>query len=384
MSATRGVILVADDEKHVRDVCVDLLEAEGFEVHSAVDGEAALALIEERHFDAVLSDIVMPGLTGVELLRSVRKRELDVPFVLMTGDPRVETAVEAVELGAVRYLRKPLSPDELTSVVGHAVSLSRLAAAKRDALLRQGEAAQDRLIGDRAGLEGAYALACSTLWMAFQPIVSAADRTVFGYEALLRSGHAPLLSAGAFLEAAQRLGRMEDLGRSIRERLAILLETGFEGTLFVNLSPADLMDATLYAREGPLSPFAHGIVLEITERETLEGVDALRSRVRSLKELGYRLAVDDLGAGYAGLTSFATLEPEVVKLDRSLVVGVDKEPIQRRLITSIVGLCRDLGSKVVAEGVETASERDALAELGCDLLQGYLFGRPGAWEDLQR
>jgi EAL domain-containing protein (putative c-di-GMP-specific phosphodiesterase class I) len=202
------------------------------------------------------------------------------------------------------------------------VSLARLAAAKRDALVRQGEGAEDRLIGDRAGLEGAYAGACSTLWMAFQPIVRAADRAVFGHEALLRSRHAPLVSAGAFLGAAQRLGRMEELGRIIRQRLAIRLAAGFEG------------------------------------------IAALRSRVSSLKELGYRLAVDDLGAGYAGLTSFATLEPEVVKLDRSLIVGVDKEPIQRRLITSIVGLCGDLGSLVVAACVETPNERDPLARLG--------------------
>jgi len=92
--------------------------------------------------------------------------------------------------------------------------------------------------------------------------------------------------------------------------------------------------------------------------------------------MGYRIAVDDLGAGYAGLTSFAQLEPHIVKLDMSLVRNVHEAPTKRKLIQSIVALCRDLGIEPVGEGVETAAERDVLEQLGCTLLQGYLFGKP--------
>jgi CheY-like chemotaxis protein len=98
--------------------------------------------------------------------------------------------------------------------------------------------------------------------------------------------------------------------------------------------------------------------------------------VQSLRRLGFRLAVDDLGAGYAGLASFVGLEPEVVKIDMSLVRGIHREPVKRRLVTSIVELCRDLGTLVVAEGIETPDEREVLADIGCDLLQGYALGRP--------
>jgi EAL domain-containing protein (putative c-di-GMP-specific phosphodiesterase class I) len=98
--------------------------------------------------------------------------------------------------------------------------------------------------------------------------------------------------------------------------------------------------------------------------------------VRSLRALGFRIAIDDLGAGYAGLTSFAILEPEVVKLDMSLVRGVNDEPIKRRLVSSMVTLCKELGILVVAEGIETEAERETLASVGCDLLQGFLLGRP--------
>jgi EAL domain-containing protein (putative c-di-GMP-specific phosphodiesterase class I) len=93
--------------------------------------------------------------------------------------------------------------------------------------------------------------------------------------------------------------------------------------------------------------------------------------------LGYRIAVDDLGAGYAGLNYLAMLEPDVVKLDIGLVRDIHKIPVKRKLVGSMIGLCRDLGIVVVAEGVETVEERDVLVELQCDLLQGFLFARPG-------
>jgi EAL domain-containing protein (putative c-di-GMP-specific phosphodiesterase class I) len=119
------------------------------------------------------------------------------------------------------------------------------------------------------------------------------------------------------------------------------------------------------------------VILEVTERASLEGIDDLPRRIKTLRSLGYRVAIDDLGAGYAGLTSFAVLEPDVVKLDMALVRGADQEPIKRKLIHSITTLCKELKILVVAEGVETEAERRTMAELGCDLLQGFLLGRPG-------
>jgi len=93
--------------------------------------------------------------------------------------------------------------------------------------------------------------------------------------------------------------------------------------------------------------------------------------------MGYRIAVDDLGAGYAGLTSFARLEPEVVKVDMSIVRDVDRSSTKQKLIASIVSLCNDLNIELIAEGIETAAERNTILSLGGDLLQGYLFARPG-------
>ena len=117
-------------------------------------------------------------------------------------------------------------------------------------------------------------------------------------------------------------------------------------------------------------------MLELTERSSFEHVPNLRARVSLLRRLGYRLAVDDLGAGYAGLTSFAALNPHVVKLDMSLVRGSDSEPVKQRVIASMTSLCKEFGIMVVAEGIETIGERDTVVALGCDLIQGFLLGRP--------
>src|SRR5262249_2875296 len=111
-------------------------------------------------------------------------------------------------------------------------------------------------------------------------------------------------------------------------------------------------------------------------RASLDVVGHLRPRIALLRRAGFRIAVDDLGAGYAGLASFAQLEPDVVKIDMSLVRGIHLNPTKRRGGRPPVPLCSARRVLMVVEGVETAAERDTLVELGCDLLQGYLFARP--------
>jgi EAL domain-containing protein (putative c-di-GMP-specific phosphodiesterase class I) len=119
------------------------------------------------------------------------------------------------------------------------------------------------------------------------------------------------------------------------------------------------------------------VILEITERASLAGLDDVQGRVAKLRTLGFRVAVDDLGAGYAGLTSFALLEPEIVKIDMALTRDIDRSPVKQKLVASLTGLCREMNLIIVTEGVETAAERDTLVGLGCDLHQGYLFAKPG-------
>jgi EAL domain-containing protein (putative c-di-GMP-specific phosphodiesterase class I) len=240
------------------------------------------------------------------------------------------------------------------------------------------EPARKRQGNDLSGLEATLDHALSSLWMAYQPIVRAATGSLFGYEALLRSEDLALPDPGAFLDAAERLGRVYDVGRAIRRKASEPMNrVPLAALLFVNLHPIELTDETLTSPSAPLTAIAPRVVLEITERASLESIDDVPSRVARLRELGFRIAIDDLGAGYSGLTSVARLEPEFVKLDMSLVRDVHKSPVKRKLVRSVTALCKDMGIMVVAEGIEVIEERDTIVELGCELLQGYLLARPG-------
>jgi EAL domain-containing protein (putative c-di-GMP-specific phosphodiesterase class I) len=369
-------VLVVDDDPDVRSILVRVLQLAGHQVEGACDGQAALDLLKSQSFDIVLSDIRMPELDGVALLKAVRQLDPDVPVILMTGEPAIETAIQAVEYGALKYLTKPLDPPEVLKTVNDASRLRQMAILKRQALeyLR----ISGKPIEDRAGLEMVFNSALEKLWTAYQPIVRWSDRKVFAYEALVRTDEPRIPTALDFLDAAERLGRLPDLGRSIRRHVSTTLSKAPNDLLvFVNLHTRDLEDEDLYLKRSDFAKLSGRIVLEITERASLQEVKDVPSCVRRLRDAGFRIALDDLGSGYAGLNNFAILQPEVVKLDMGLIRGLHLDTTKRRIVDSMIKLCGDLGITVIAEGTETLTELEALLDSGCDLFQGYLFARPG-------
>ncbi len=371
-----GRVLVVEDDEPLRRAFARVLQRAGHEVLTAADGREATRWVSEAAgLDVVVSDIHMPELNGMELLRIVREGNPDLPVILVTANPQLASAIEAVEHGAHKYLTKPVDLQALSACVGRAVALRRMTRLKREALgVLRLEALQ---IADRATLETSFKSALATAWMAYQPIVRASDGSLQGYEALLRSLEPSLPHPGAVLDAAERLGRLDDLGRRVRA-LAPEPMNGIRDTLlFVNLHPADLLDEELFVADSPLGRMAPRVVLELTERAALEKVPNVRERLARLRALGFRLALDNLGAGYAGLTSFATMEAEIVKFDMTLIRGIDANPVKRAVVAKMTALAHELKVGVVAEGVETVAERDVLVAIGCDLLQGYLFAKPG-------
>ena len=174
------------------------------------------------------------------------------------------------------------------------------------------------------------------------------------------------------------MGRVHDLGRRIRAKaIEPLSRLTDDVLLFINLHPSDLLDEELFAVASPLTAVANRIALEVTERATLHEVHDVGSRVAALRKLGFRIALDDLGAGYAGLTSFALLEPNIVKLDMALVRDLHKQSTKKTLVRTMISMCKELDLLVTGEGIEAPEERDELARAGCDLMQGYLFAKPG-------
>lgn len=382
-SITTTYVLIVDDDEQVRNTISRILKRSGYEPILAESGNHAVELLGTHTFAVILSDINMPMMNGVEFLKKVRQYDLDVPVLLITGDPSVQTAASAIKFGAFRYLLKPIEPKELTESVHHAVRMHKLANLKRNALELLGN--EGMSLGDRACLESRFNQALSTLWMALQPIVSYQYKKIVAYEALLRTDEETLKMPASLVLAAERLGRLEELGRMIRQAVAKLVKNGPEGMkLYVNLHSLDLNDEHLYQITAPLSMVANQIVLEITERASLDDVRDLSDRVLRLREIGFQIAVDDLGAGYAGLNSFTQLNPEIIKLDMSLIRNIDRDIKKQSVVRSMAKLSKELGMIIVAEGVETPRERDMLLKLGCDLLQGFLFARPAKGYPLVR
>lgn len=371
-------ILVVDDEAFARRALERVLVSSGYRVHAVESGEAALSALNASEYDVVLSDLSMPGLSGLELLRGIRRQDLDLPVLLITGNPSVPTAMEAVEYGALRYLMKPVDADVLRRAVGSAVRLRHLARLRRE--LVGITAGSMRQIADRAGLEVRFEKALSRLYFVYQPVVRWSEREVVGYEVFVRSSEPSLADSQALFDAAERLDRIHDLGRAIRAAATTPVAQAAPDTpiLFLNIHEQELLDDALFCPTNELSQLAQRVVLEISERARLERVTELPRRIRDLKTCGFRIAIDDVGAGYAGLSSFSMLEPDLIKFDVALVRDVDHALGKRCVMRSMITVCRELGIEVVAEGVETRAELDTLLDLGCDVLQGYLFARPTA------
>ncbi|MEZ5285213.1 MAG: EAL domain-containing response regulator [Vicinamibacterales bacterium] len=367
--------LIVDDDEQVLFVHQRVLKMGGFDVETAASGNAAMDALRRTQFDVVLSDIDMPGMDGIRLLEQVRSHDVDVPVILITGAPTLETAVQALDRGALRYLSKPTPLPELLKVARDAVRLHRIAKAKREALALLDGAGH--FAGDHAGLKVSFERAMDTMRMAYQPIVSWSKRSVVAYEALLRSSEPNLPSPAAVLDAAERLDRVHALGRRLRSLAVSSIDRlPHSATLFLNIHPHDLLDEELHNPRGEIARAAERVTLEVTERASLETVEDVRTRLASIRQRGFRLALDDFGAGFGGLTSFALLEPEVVKIDNRLVRGIEREPVKWNLVKTMTNMCNELGITVIAEGIETVAERDEIARAGCDLMQGYLFAAP--------
>jgi EAL domain-containing protein (putative c-di-GMP-specific phosphodiesterase class I)/CheY-like chemotaxis protein len=377
MTATEAIrVLVVDDNHSILKAMGLLFGRQGWVVTTAYDGRDARERLKSGAFDVIVCDVNMPGYGGLEFLRLVREQDLDVPVILMTGSASVESSVRALEYGAFRYLIKPVPNEKMTEVVQQAARLHKLAKLKREVMSLPGSG--EHRLREGAALELRFARSLDLLWMAFQPITNWQNRTVFGNEALLRSDDPQMNNPAQLLDAAERLGRVHELGRKARAHVAAAAEAQKQPQtmIFVNLHASDLADDELYSADAPLSAIAHRVVLEITDRASLSEVKDIPARVDILKAMGFRIAVDDLGVGYAGLASFTLLAPQLAKLDMSLIRGIDTDPKRQSIVRSMKALCDELKILVVAEGIETKAERDTLLGFGCDLLQGYLFAKP--------
>lgn len=215
--------------------------------------------------------------------------------------------------------------------------------------------------------------------MAFQPIINTANQTVFAHEALVRGTNAESANDVFKNVNADNLYPFDQTCRTKAIELASKLN--FDQKLSINFMPNAIyqpelcLRTTLAAAEKYNFPIDR-IIFEITEGEKVDDLEHLKSIVDYYKSRGFLTAIDDFGSGYAGLTLISEIQTDIVKLDMALIRNIDRNKNKQAIVKGILTVCKDLGSEVIAEGVETYEEWAILKDFGVELFQGYYFAKP--------
>ncbi|MBV5317072.1 MAG: EAL and GGDEF domain-containing protein [Desulfobulbaceae bacterium] len=217
----------------------------------------------------------------------------------------------------------------------------------------------------------------------FQPIVHIQTRQIYGYEGLIRGPvNTVLHSPTRLFEAATWAGCVAELDLLCREVvIKRFAQLGLPGRLFMNVDPYSLVHE--HFREGQtlkliqqagLNPSQ--VIIELTETHPVEDVQLMQQAMIHYRQMGFRVALDDLGAGYSGLKLWSEIRPDIVKIDRHFIQGVDEDRTKQQFVSAILKTATALGCRVITEGVETEKEYATLRKIGVEMLQGYYFCRP--------
>lgn len=365
---TKTAVLFVDDEPAVTDALRLALRREPFTVHTANSAETGLALLRKESIDVVVSDERMPGVNGAAFLTIVRAEFPNTGRIILTGQASVEATIAAVNDAQVfRVLTKPCPVETVAESIREAMAFG----SGNDA-------------GRTAARERQFEGALASLDMVYQPIYTWSNKRIYAYEALMRPDQDIVANPEEMIGLAVDLGRHCELDEQVSRLVATdAASAPADVLLFINLLPETISDDRLPAVTAAVDGIADRVGLEVTERARVNPGPDLDDKLTDLRDRGFRVVLDDLGAGYAGLTSFAALKPDVIKLDMALVRDIHESPTSSKLVASLLDLCRDLGIPAIAEGVESMRELHHLYDLGCDLFQGFRLARPGApWVDV--
>ena len=226
-------------------------------------------------------------------------------------------------------------------------------------------------------------LAHGDLHSLFQPIVSVTERRILGYEALTRGpSNSTLHSPLTLFAAARQTGMLSELELACRKSACRRFsEQRLDGLLFLNVSPDSLLDANHQPGRTLQLLQTYGIapsrvVIELTEQSPTDDFYLLDTALHHYRDMGFSIALDDLGAGYSSLRLWSELRPDYVKIDRHFIDGIHRDAVKREFVGSILQMAKASRAKVIAEGIELEEELAVLCEMGVDLLQGYLLCRP--------
>ncbi|MDR9435591.1 MAG: GGDEF domain-containing protein [Thiohalophilus sp.] len=217
----------------------------------------------------------------------------------------------------------------------------------------------------------------------YQPIIDLEQQRIIGHEGLIRGPSASVFhNPQSLFEFASQWGHLSELDLACRQFIIEQFHRlMLRGKLFINCAPAVLLDAdhphgkTLASlRRLGISP--ESVVIELTEQHPLDDYELLREALHYYRSMGFEIAIDDFGAGYAGLRMWSELRPDYVKIDRHFIQGINEDPVKKEFVRSILDIARGLECKVIAEGIETQEEYRTICDMGIILGQGYYFARP--------
>ena len=383
---TARVLIVDDQEPNVRLLQAMLTMAGVPHIEGITDPRLAVERVLGFRPDVLLLDLHMPGMDGVAVLEELRRvlpSDVFLPVVVLTADATSGARERALAAGAKDFLTKPIDRLEVLLRVSNLLETRALYVRVQNerAQLEQELAEQrrrERLLGEERRERLARidaAIAVDGLRMVFQPIVELKDARVVGYEALARFTGPPQRSPDQWFAEADAVGRGTELELLAVERaIAQFAALPNDALVSLNVSPGVARTAALEASLARLP--GSRTVLELTEHSRIRDYEPLQRCLDRYRERGVRIAVDDAGAGYAGLQHILNLRPDVIKLDLMLVRNVDTDPARRALCACLVRFADEIGAEVVAEGIETAAEFETVRSLGIRWGQGFFLGRP--------
>jgi EAL domain-containing protein (putative c-di-GMP-specific phosphodiesterase class I)/ActR/RegA family two-component response regulator len=375
-------VLIADDELLVRQVLVDIVRSHPLleVVAVAADAEEAILLAGTSKPDVALIDVRMPAGGGARVARAILECSAETRIVAFSGYDDRAIVLDMLRAGAASYLLKGSPRAEILDTIvrsarGESILSGEVAGGILDELASQMDERDLERGEDRRVIERIRHVIDRRLFdPVFQPIVDLAKGLVVGIEALSRFSAEPLQGPNRWFAEADQVGLRVELELAAA-RAAIDRLEDVEGGLFLslNVSPKALPFCGVLADD--IDP--RRLVVEITEHAAIDDYDAVGVHLDRLRTRGVRVAVDDAGAGFASMRHTLQLSPDFVKVDISLIHGIDNDRSRQALAEGLIGFADELGAAVVAEGIETRAELEMLRELGVELGQGFFLSAPG-------
>ncbi len=375
-----SVLLVDDNPANIAYL-TQLLTRQGLNrVYGETDSREVPRRLAEHQPDLVLLDLRMPHVDGFEVLGQIQEFAAGsyLPVMVFTADTTTASRDRALAQGAQDFLTKPIDATEATLRIANLLQTRQLYATLRH--VTGGPAPTETEPDETDGEVLARIRAVrrdESIGQVFQPILDLATGATVGHEALSRFPNPTLGGPERWFADAFTVGFGVDLEwLAATSALTYLQSAPPPLFLAVNMSPATVLRiAEDQLCQPQLWP---RIVVELTEHVPVEDYPAIHRAMAVARSHGARLAVDDLGSGYAGFRHLLRLEPDIIKLDISLVAGIDRSTGQKALTRALLGFANEVGAHVIAEGIERPEELSVLQDLGVPWGQGYLLGRPRA------